>query len=133
MRQSLPVSLLATAVLATACGPTFAPAITPPLALPPPCANQDSVYRTVPADSVRGLRGPALRRLYLPPSEFHGAATVRLLVDSRGHVLADSTHVEPPSVKGAAALKRSVTQYEFWPATFGSCAVSSWFELYINR
>ncbi len=112
-------------VLATALGTACAPAVS----LPSPCASNDIIYNMPPADTSRGLQRAYPTHIHPPSPEFRGRAIVRLVVDARGHVLADSTRVENATRENATLLKRSVADYRFRPATLGSCAVSSWFVL----
>jgi hypothetical protein len=116
------VTILAT-VLSTACGPSFA--------LPPPCANNSTVYPSPQSGDSTLVHRASLVGLYLPPSSFRGRAVVRMLVDPHGHVVRDSTQVATASQENVALLKRSVATYQFLPATLGSCAVSSWYEITI--
>ena len=94
--------------------------------VPPPCANDSTVYKITLADTSRGFLIPAIRQLPVPPYEFHGAAEVWLLVDARGHVVRDSTKVTGASPRNAALLRDAVADYRFDPAQRGSCAVATW-------
>ncbi len=118
-----PIAVVATALI-TACARA--------IALPPPCASKDSLYRIGSADTSLRILRPYPMQIYPPPLEFRGAATVQLFVDARGRVLADSTRVENATPENARLLKQSVAGYRFYPATQGSCAVSSWYGLRIS-
>src|SRR5512143_80943 len=113
-------------VIATACASSTRVA-----ALPPPCVGNDTVYSTAPSDTARHFVAATATRIVLPPQGFTGTAIVSLLVDARGRVIADSTHVEGGS--GASALRRASAGYRFLPATLNSCAVSSWYQLRVQR
>src|SRR5512142_1844529 len=125
MRNDTTDSLvLLVGIIATACASS-----THVSALPPPCAGNDTVYSSAPSDTARHFVPATATRIVLPPQEFTGTAIVSLLVDSRGRVIPDSTHVERGSGQGAVALRRAYAGYQFLPATLNSCAVSSWYRI----
>ena len=111
----------------------FAVGCGPASAMPSPCAGNDAIYSSASGDASGTLHSATPKQVYLPPAEFQGRAVLRVLVDPRGRVVADSTHVETAARDDAALLKRWVASYEFRPATLGSCAVSSWYQLTITK
>jgi hypothetical protein len=110
---------------AVGCGPTNA--------VPSPCAGNDAIYSSASGDASGTLHSATPKQVHLPPAEFQGRAVLRVLVDPRGRVVAESTHVETATRDDAALLKRWVASYQFRPATLGSCAVSSWYQLTITK
>jgi hypothetical protein len=101
--------------------------------LPAPCVNNDSVYTYSPALAARSFVPPRAKHVILPPPDFHGTAVIRILVDTRGHVVPESTHVDGTSRDEVVPLKRTSRNYVFWPATIGTCAVAAWYRITLEH
>ncbi len=136
-RSSLCLSVASglAALVVTACAPSSAPVH--PRLLVAPCPSDHVIYAAT--DTASGLQRPRPTGIsFVRPTADEpkpDTLLVRVVVTSQGAVLPESTRVTHPSGDPVyePRLLDAVSQWEFRPATRGSCAVRSWFDLRIYR
>ena len=98
------------------------------------CPANDSIYTLVAADTLRGFRFTSPSLVHTPPAEYRGVAEVRMLVNPRGSVVAESTKVVgAASARDSSLLATMVASFRFYPATLYGCGINSWFSMRFNR
>ena len=112
--------------LGSACAPS-----PPRLENPAPCVGNDTVYTS---DAV-GVTAAKPQYVRVPPADIPpGTYRLRVLIDARGSVVADSIEVlEAPSSTGAHRLSRTVAEYRYRPSVRNGCAVRFRTEVSIQR
>ena len=98
---------------------------------PAPCTGNDTVYTSTDV----GVTAAAPRYVRIPPADIPlGTYRLRVLIDARGLVVADSIEVlEAPSSTGAHRLSRSIAEYRYRPSIRNGCAVRFRTEVTIRR
>jgi hypothetical protein len=129
--QPAPCPMVGTIYSTMAACMTAKPApVVAPLA---PCTGDSTIYTY--ADTVLGVHPALVTGASVPPlHEFHGAATVRVLVASDGHVVRDSTKIVSTTNQAfASTFMGAVQEWTFSPASRNGCAVAFWYGVSMNR